>query len=356
MDPILLLSIGSIFLAILVLSISSIFFYEKLIKWLESSSRVWDDALLIALFTPLHVAIWLWGLTLAAQFFVPTLITVEQFKWIVKAREIITIFLLAWFLYRFTRRLEINYYKSLDVYSTVLDQTTASAMTKVVKFSIVFITVIILLKYLFNVSLTGLWTLGGAGSIILGFAAKDMLANFFGGFMFFFDKPFSIGDLIRSPDRHMEGFVERIGWRLTQIRTREMSPLYIPNSVFSTVIIENLSHRLYRQINETMAITYQDADKVDEITEEITQMLKEHSDIEESELCYATLNKFSASALEIQIYCYSKEISRIPYFRVKQDIMLKALAIVKKHGAQTTDKFPLDVPVELIMIPPSDID
>ncbi|XNM87721.1 mechanosensitive ion channel domain-containing protein [Escherichia coli] len=37
--------------------------------------------------------------------------------------------------------------------------------------------------------------------------------------MLYFDRPFSIGDWIRSPDRNIEGTVAEIGWRITKITT-----------------------------------------------------------------------------------------------------------------------------------------
>ena len=82
------------------------------------------------------------------------------------------------------------------------------------------------------------------GGIAVGFAARDLLANFLGGLSIFMDRPFAVGDWIRSPDREIEGTVEDVGWRVTRIRTFDQRPLYVPNSVFSTVALENPS-RLY---------------------------------------------------------------------------------------------------------------
>ena len=82
---------------------------------------------------------------------------------------------------------------------------------------------------------------GGIGGIAIGFAAKDLLANFFGALMIFLDRPFSIGDWIRSPDREIEGVVEDIGWRSTKIRTFDKRPLFIPNSAFASLTVENAS-------------------------------------------------------------------------------------------------------------------
>ena len=104
-------------------------------------------------------------------------------------------------------------------------------------------------------------TFGGVGGLIVGLAAKDLLSNFFGGMMIYFDRPFKVGDWIRSPDRQIEGTVERIGWRMTIIRTFDKRPLYVPNSVFSSIVVENPSRMLNRRINETFGLRYQDADK-----------------------------------------------------------------------------------------------
>ena len=97
-------------------------------------------------------------------------------------------------------------------------------------------------------SISGVLAFGGIGGIAVGFAAKDLLANFFGGLMIYLDRPFSVGDWIRSPDKNIEGTVEEIGWRLTRIRTFDKRPLYVPNSTFTQISVENPSRMLNRRI------------------------------------------------------------------------------------------------------------
>ena len=62
------------------------------------------------------------------------------------------------------------------------------------------------------------------GGLIVGMAAKDLLSNLFGALMVYMDKPFKVGDWIRSPDKSIEGTVEDIGWRVTRIRTFDKRP------------------------------------------------------------------------------------------------------------------------------------
>ena len=106
--------------------------------------------------------------------------------------------------------------------------------------------------------------------IAVGFAAKDLLANFFGGLMVYLDRPFAIGDWIRSPDREIEGTVEEIGWRVTCIRTFDKRPIYVPNSVFTQVTVENPSRMLNRRIYETIGVRYDDAAKVRDIITDVS--------------------------------------------------------------------------------------
>ena len=65
----------------------------------------------------------------------------------------------------------------------------------------------------------GCWRLAVWGGAIVAFAAKDTLSNFFSGIIVFTERPFVVGDWIRCPGTEVEGVVEKIGWRMTQMRT-----------------------------------------------------------------------------------------------------------------------------------------
>ena len=138
------------------------------------------------------------------------------------------------------------------------------------------ILVILTVMQLFDYSVSGLLAFGGIGGIAVGFAAKDLLANFFGGLMIYLDRPFSVGDWIRSPDKEIEGTVEDIGWRLTRIRTFDKRPLYIPNSIFASISVENPSRMSNRRIYEKIGIRYDDMSKMNTIVTEVKLMLQKH--------------------------------------------------------------------------------
>ncbi|MDW3139099.1 mechanosensitive ion channel family protein, partial [Vibrio sp. 1288] len=181
--------------------------------------------------------------------------------------------------------------------------------------------------------LSGLLTFGGVGGLIVGLAAKDLLSNFFGGLMIYFDRPFKVGDWIRSPDRQIEGTVERIGWRMTSIRTFDKRPLYVPNSVFSNIVVENPSRMLNRRIYEVVGLRYDDADKVPEIITAVREMLKNHKDIDTRQTLIVNFDTFGPSSLNFFIYTFTKTVNWVRYHEVKQDVLLKVVGIIKEHNA-----------------------
>ena len=93
----------------------------------------------------------------------------------------------------------------------------------------------------FGVDLTGIWvTLGGA-TFIIGFAVKDILANFFSGIVLLIDTPFQFGDVLCLEDGSL-GMLKKIGVRVTQLYMfHRHCDIYIPNSNLQSQNITNLS-------------------------------------------------------------------------------------------------------------------
>ncbi|HBB33659.1 MAG TPA: mechanosensitive ion channel protein MscS [Cyanobacteria bacterium UBA8803] len=99
----------------------------------------------------------------------------------------------------------------------------------------------VLLLQCFGVDLTGIWvTLGGA-TFVIGFAVKDILANFFSGIVLLIDTPFQFGDVLRLDDGSL-AMLRKIGIRVTQLYMfKDHCEVYIPNSVLQEQRLTNLS-------------------------------------------------------------------------------------------------------------------
>ena len=212
------------------------------------------------------------------------------------------------------------------------DVTSARILSRIIKIALI-VVIILLYGEHFGMSLSGLLTFGGIGGIAVGMAGKDILSNFFSGIMLYFDRPFSIGDWVRSPDRNIEGTVAEIGWRMTKITTFDHRPLYVPNSVFSSISVENPGRMSNRRINTVVGLRYEDASKVGTIVNAIRQMLQTHADIDQQQTLLVYFNGFGDSSLNIMVYCFTRTTVWEEWLAVQQQVYLNIIDIVQSHGA-----------------------
>jgi len=292
--------------------------------------NLFDDALVGALAVPLNYAILFFTLIYVFQLAQQAL----DFTLLPNKRTLMVVSLaifFSWFVLRLIRIRENQILKGHI--ETKSDQTTISVIFKVLRLTVVILTVLVVFQTL-GVSISGIIAFGGVGGAAVAFAAKDVLSNFFGGMMVFLDKPFVVGDWIRSPDQNIEGTVENIGWRVTRIRTFDKRPLYVPNSVFAQISIENPQRMSHRRIYEKLGVRYDDFSQVELICKDIESMLKDHQDIDDGQTLMVNFNRFSDSSLEFFIYCFTHTTHWQTYHRIKQDVLFKVGEIVLSNGAQ----------------------
>ncbi len=305
---------------------------RKINDQLAKTENYWDDALVGAMRLPIRSVIWLLGVSYGL-----TVFRSEQsaavFGVINSVRDVGVIIAFAWFMVRFIRKAEESYIAAQKTSGKEVDRTTADAVAKLLRLSVFIVCTLVVLQTL-GFSISGVLAFGGVGGIAVGFAAKDLLANFFGGLMVYLDRPFSVGDWIRSPDREIEGTVEVIGWRLTLIRTFDKRPLYIPNSLFTQIAVENPSRMTNRRIFETIGIRYEDASLMEVIAFEVKKMLLEHPDIDSSKTLIVNFNSFGSSSLDFFVYTFTKTTDWILFHEIKQDVMVKILKIIEEQGAE----------------------
>lgn len=305
---------------------------RKLHKNLGRTKNYWDDSLIEAAQRPISALIWVLGLTFAAEI-VQTRSDAVIFEAIDPIREVGVLIALAWFLVRFIRLGEQNIVKKRMEAGEPFDRTTADAIAKLLRISVVITAGLVILQNL-GYSISGVLAFGGIGGIAVGYAAQDLLANFFGGLTIYMDRPFDVGDWIRSPDRKIEGTVEKIGWRITCIRTFDKRPLYVPNSAFSTIAVENPSRMTNRRIYETIGIRYDDAGLMATIVDDVKLMLKKHDEIDAGQTLIVNFNEFAPSSLDFFVYTFTKTTNWIKFHEIKQDVMLKIIEIIEGHGAE----------------------
>tara|TARA_B100000941_G_scaffold160775_1_gene114351 strand:- start:1723 stop:2802 length:1080 start_codon:yes stop_codon:yes gene_type:complete len=214
----------------------------------------------------------------------------------------------------------------------VVVEQTYEITIRVSKIVIIVITLLILMQE-FGLSISGLLAFGGVGGLVVGLAAKDLLSNFFGGLMIYFDRPFKVGEFIKSPDRNIEGIVESIGWRLTVVRTFSKNVLYIPNSAFSNIIVENATRMTNRRFNEVIGVRYEDIDNIPNIVIEVRSFLESHSDIDQTIKPVVYFTSFEASSCDIIVYAFTNTKDWRQFLEVKEGILFKIADIISSNNS-----------------------
>ncbi len=321
-----------VLVATLVLSFVSRVIVNGLGKRAAATKTQWDDALTNSIRLPMFTLIWVIGVGLAANI----VLAGSQdnvIKTINALRDLLVIIVITWFVLRFINHAQGNFRQSLMENNKPVDHSAMDAIGKLLRLAVVIVGSLIAMQTL-GFSISGVLTFGGIGGIAIGFAAKDLLSNFFGGLIIYLDRPFAVGDWIRSPDREIEGTVEEIGWRVTRVRNFDSRPLYIPNSVFSSIALENPSRMTNRKIYETIGIRYDDANAIEAIVQETTEFLKSHPGIDQDKSVMANFTAFAPSSLDFFVYCFTKTSSGAEFNLIKQGILLKVLEIIKHNNAE----------------------
>ena len=309
--------------------------FQKVHQRLEKRN-IWIDSLLASATFPLSVIIWVLGLGFGVQI-IEQATQIVLLSAILPLKKMALVAALTWFVLRLSRHVERNLLKAKTPH---IDQTTAGAIGKIVRLSVLLTGLLVGMQSL-GINTSGILAVGGVGTLAIGFASKDLLANFFGALMVYWDRPFKVGEWIRSPDREIEGTVEAIGWRLTTIRTFDKRLLYVPNSVFSTISVENPSRMSNRRIKESIGVRYDDIKAVPLIVSGIKEMLKNHEEIDLTKTLIVNLNEFGPSSLDILIYTFTKTSDWVKFHEIKQDVLLKIAQVIEGHGAEIA--FPTQV-------------
>ncbi|MDM7948793.1 mechanosensitive ion channel family protein [Hydrogenophaga sp.] len=307
--------------------------FNQLARWADRSRTVWDEALVGAARRPAHLLIWILALAWIGRVLLAHWPDNDFAEELVQARNVAVIIAVAWFIWRFIANITRGTIARGREGGQDFDVTTVHAISKLGRLLIFVLTAITVAQTLgFNIG--ALLALGGVGGIAVGLAARDLLANFFGGLTIYLDRPFSVGEWIRSPDKSIEGTVEYISWRHTRIRAFNKNPIYVPNAVFTTIVVENPSRMSHRRIKETIGLRYDDFDQVEAIVADIKTLLHDHDDIDNTQTLIVNFNQFGASSLDIMIYTFTKTRNWVEYHAIKQTLLIAIGRIIEKRGAE----------------------
>ena len=315
----------------LIISSAELFFYKKMEPRL-ASKHSWLLALLRAMHRPLQLLIW--GVALSIIFEkLPFPETNALDKYINTVQQICLTATFLWFFLTYINQIEELIHRQVDFKKSQVDKTSVTALCQLAQVIAIVIVGLVLMENM-GVSVSAILAFGGMGGLAAGFAAKDTLSNYMGGVMIFVDRPFSVGDHVRSPDQEIEGTVERVGWRLTRIRTLEKRLLFVPNGVFSTISIENISRMTHRRITTKFSLNYISYPRANDVQDTILAMLEAHPMIDNDEAMSASLQDITTSALNFMVVAHTRRIGSSAYQKLVQEIILNIINILKELGVE----------------------
>lgn len=299
--------------------------------------KVWRSAIFHASDAPLRASVWLFGLIIATRHYFPPDSGYPVINKISPpAQEILFIFVLGWFLFRLINRVEENYFKRASARGTYVDRTAATALKKIATI-FTFLVVALGIFQALGLSIAGLLAFGGAAGIAVGFAAQNLVSNFFGGLTVYASRIFKLGDDIILKSNGLSGTVAHIGWRSTTIEEWNGKRVYVPNSVFNTESLINHSRLTHRTLSQDILLSYDDYDKINEVVEEGNQLLAARKDLE---YFVFRFNGFGDKALELNIYAWvqsTESNSFVPYAvfaKAQEEILMGIADIARSKGCQ----------------------
>lgn len=172
----------------------------------------------------------------------------------------------------------------------------------------------------------------GIGGLAFALAAKPTLENWFGSVMIFSDRPFAVGDWVRTPVG--EGIVEEVGLRSTRIRTFDDTLITVPNSDVADKQVENCSAMTRRRILTHIQIAYgADRAQIEQIMQAIRARLKDDERVEAGS-SIVFLDKFGSSSIELLVQCWSLSTNYNEFMATKEAIFLDVMSIVEEARAR----------------------
>ena len=239
-------------------------------------------------------------------------------------------FTLFWALYRISN----SFSDYLGTHKVSLVSTLRSDLTiffiKGIKLVLIVMGFVIIVQE-WGYNFTGFLASLGLGGLAFALAAKDTAANLFGSLVIFSDKPFDVGDWVKTPD--VEGIVESIGMRSTRIRTFEKALVAVPNAILANSPITNWSRMTMRRIKMTIGLTYStSAAQMQNILSEIRAMLKNDEEINQ-ETIMIHFTDFQDSSLGIFCYFFTNTTKWQEYLMIRERINLQIMKIIEQNKA-----------------------
>lgn len=320
---------------------------NSLFKITSKTSNNIDTKIVLAFEKPLQMFIFILGIFLSIKY-LP--ISEKQNIILIKIFRSAIVAIITWGLYNLESSSSVLFETMHKRFNLNIDKILVPFLSKILRFVTIALALgIIAEEWDYDVSsfIAGL----GLGGLAFALAAKDTLANIFGGVVVIIDKPFDIGDWIMTPS--VEGTVEDITFRSIKVRTFADAVVTVPNSTLVSEPITNWTRMGKRRITFNLEVSYHTSkEQLKSCVHRIKDLLGNHSDIHKDTI-FVRFDSFGEKGLEIFFYFFTNTTNWGQYLQVKEDINFKIMEILEEEKISVAlpgRSIYLNTPVERVSV------
>ena len=194
---------------------------------------------------------------------------------------------------------------------------------------------LLILHYVFNENIGNLVTSLSIVGAAVALSMRESLENIIASFIIFFDKPFTVGDLVKV--NNFTGSIEKIGLRSTRIRTQDKTYISVPNKQMVDTIVDNISLRTERKIEMDLQLSVTTpAEKLTKFTNHLrAEIAKEPSVLNQFVFVSESGKQFHV----IHVECFvSMEISLELFQLLREKLNIMAITYANTHQIDFAEK------------------
>ena len=146
---------------------------------------------------------------------------------------------------------------------------------------------------------------------------------------------FQPGDRIRVGDG-LHGVVESIGFRSTQIRLLDTSPVFVPNTDLSDAQVVNHQNMHFRRLHWTINVLYSTkVNQLKSICHQIEEYIEKNKDFSKNpgQENFVKVSELGSSSIDITILCYTEFVNFTDFSEIKQDLVFAIMKAVLDNGS-----------------------
>lgn len=240
----------------------------------------------------------------------------------------VLIFSFVWLCNRIVAYIALLLHQRAQLTSDYTDDQLIVFFRDLLKVLIWILGILLVLKFSLGFPLSNVFTGLSIVGAALALAFRESLENLIASFIIFFDKPFTVGDMVKV--QNVTGTVEKIGLRSTRIRTTEKTYVTVPNKQMVDTILDNQSLRTQRNVVTRLELAKQTTnEQLTQLISEIENLLKEQQVLDAVVYLAETGHLFHVIQVE---YFVTADVPLKSFYKLRETINLSIIKMLEEKN------------------------